>query len=304
MSNQKLVTIIKNIQGRLSQNEFAKRCGISSSNLTRIYKDLQKPSPDLLKKIAEYTGSDFLYSDLMIAADYWNPSEKFLSRVDPCIFSCRLKTLRKEFDTSIENLHDRTGIDVEKLNGFEEQLVTPDSFGELVSIARVFGVYSNYLSGEVSYKNEAEHTAIVQSSNTVSKSIDAINLPSMPTFTISINELLKTILEYQFSEERAYLDEYIDLLSRLFKSLDEFAFGILMYKNMRDNEVAHLGKDFEKLEHMADYGTVRAHDNNHLNAFYIADNLRKDLGKLLDEVFKDTYPDIEKEFYGSGDTDG
>lgn len=66
-----LISLLKRAQGHLTQNEFAKRCGISSSNLTRIYRGKQQPSPELLKKISEYTQEYPSYADLMAAAGYW-----------------------------------------------------------------------------------------------------------------------------------------------------------------------------------------------------------------------------------------
>lgn len=72
-----LSNLIKQAQGDLSLNNFARQCKISSSTLSRIInnKNSCPPAPSTLKKIAAVAHNGITYADLMAAADYINDGE-------------------------------------------------------------------------------------------------------------------------------------------------------------------------------------------------------------------------------------
>ena len=68
----KLIEVIKMAQGDRSLNTFARECGISKSNLSRILnnKNAYPPKPDTLQKIALHSQNNITYNSLMFAAGY------------------------------------------------------------------------------------------------------------------------------------------------------------------------------------------------------------------------------------------
>jgi len=66
---------IKRAMEGYSLNEFARMAGISAGNLSRILRG-QRPSPDVLKKIAQASGGNVSYEQLMCAADYIREKQK------------------------------------------------------------------------------------------------------------------------------------------------------------------------------------------------------------------------------------
>ena len=68
----KLIELIKMAQGDRSLNTFARECGISKSNLSRILnnKNAYPPKPDTLQKIALHSQNNITYNSLMFAAGY------------------------------------------------------------------------------------------------------------------------------------------------------------------------------------------------------------------------------------------
>lgn len=72
-----LSSLIKQAQGDISLNNFARKCKISSSTLSRIInnKNSCPPAPSTLQKIATVAHNGVTYGDLMAAAGYINDSE-------------------------------------------------------------------------------------------------------------------------------------------------------------------------------------------------------------------------------------
>ena len=68
----KLIELIKMAQGDRSLNTFARECGISKSNVSRILnnKNAYPPKPDTLQKIALHSQNNITYNSLMFAAGY------------------------------------------------------------------------------------------------------------------------------------------------------------------------------------------------------------------------------------------
>ncbi|MCT8978689.1 helix-turn-helix domain-containing protein [Clostridium sp. CX1] len=64
-----LIRLLKLAQGDRSLNAFARHADVSPGNLSRIMKG-QKPSPEVLKKLASKAHNDISYEQLMIAAEY------------------------------------------------------------------------------------------------------------------------------------------------------------------------------------------------------------------------------------------
>ena len=78
MFNAELLSnLIKQAQGDISLNNFARQCKISSSTLSRIInnKNSCPPAPSTLQKIASAAHNGVTYDDLMAAAGYINAGE-------------------------------------------------------------------------------------------------------------------------------------------------------------------------------------------------------------------------------------
>lgn len=73
-----LSTLIKQAQGDISLNNFARKCKISSSTLSRIInnKNSCPPTPSTLQKIATVSYNNITYDELMTAAGYMNANEE------------------------------------------------------------------------------------------------------------------------------------------------------------------------------------------------------------------------------------
>lgn len=72
-----LSNLIKQAQGDISLNNFARQCKISSSTLSRIInaKNSCPPTPSTLQKIAAVSHNGITYDELMAAAGYINSGE-------------------------------------------------------------------------------------------------------------------------------------------------------------------------------------------------------------------------------------
>lgn len=72
-----LSSLIKQAQGDISLNNFARQCQISSSTLSRIInnKNSCPPAPSTLQKIAGVSHNGITYDELMAAAGYINSGE-------------------------------------------------------------------------------------------------------------------------------------------------------------------------------------------------------------------------------------
>lgn len=68
MENE-LIKLLKLAQGERSLNAFARHADVSPGNLSRIMKG-QKPTPEVLKKLATKAHNDVTYEQLMAAAGY------------------------------------------------------------------------------------------------------------------------------------------------------------------------------------------------------------------------------------------
>ena len=64
-----LVNLINIAIGQCSRNEFCRKAGISAGNLSRIMRG-QKPSPEVLERIARCANATISYDQLMEAAGY------------------------------------------------------------------------------------------------------------------------------------------------------------------------------------------------------------------------------------------
>lgn len=64
-----LIQLLKLAQGDRSLNAFARHADVSPGNLSRIMKG-QKPTPEVLKKLAGKSHNGITYEQLMIAAGY------------------------------------------------------------------------------------------------------------------------------------------------------------------------------------------------------------------------------------------
>lgn len=85
MFNAELLSdLIKQAQGDISLNNFARQCKISSSTLSRIVNKLNScaPSPSTLQKIAACAHNGVTYDELMKAAGYIASNENIKARVE------------------------------------------------------------------------------------------------------------------------------------------------------------------------------------------------------------------------------
>lgn len=64
-----LIQLLKLAQGDRSLNAFSRHANVSPGNLSRIMNG-QKPSPEILKKLANKAHNNVSYEQLMIAAGY------------------------------------------------------------------------------------------------------------------------------------------------------------------------------------------------------------------------------------------
>lgn len=69
MKAKRLVNLIETAIGELSRNEFCKKARISAGNFSRIMQG-QRPTPDILERIAGASDGKVTYEQLMLAAEY------------------------------------------------------------------------------------------------------------------------------------------------------------------------------------------------------------------------------------------
>jgi len=79
-----LSDLIKQAQGDISLNNFARQCKISSSTLSRIINMMNScaPSPSTLQKIAAWAYNGVTYDELMKAAGYITLNENIKARAE------------------------------------------------------------------------------------------------------------------------------------------------------------------------------------------------------------------------------
>ena len=70
-----LCELIKAAQGDRSQNEYALHSGVSSAAITRILSGDRKPSPSILRKLAEHAYNGISYNDFMRACGYMDEDD-------------------------------------------------------------------------------------------------------------------------------------------------------------------------------------------------------------------------------------
>lgn len=77
MEETKLIKLLKLAQGSRSLNGYSRQADVSPGNLSRIMNG-QKPTPEILKKLASKAHNDITYNELMIAAGYITDDNKEL----------------------------------------------------------------------------------------------------------------------------------------------------------------------------------------------------------------------------------
>lgn len=85
MFNPELLSdLIKQAQGDISLNNFARQCKISSSTISRIINRINSfpPSPSTLQKIAACANSGVTYDELMKAAGYIDSDENIEAPIE------------------------------------------------------------------------------------------------------------------------------------------------------------------------------------------------------------------------------
>lgn len=90
MFNTELLSnLIKRAQGDISLNNFAKKCKISSSTLSRMInkKNTCPPEPSTLQKIAMGADNGVTYDDLMTAAGYISSGESPIEAPSTAVLS-------------------------------------------------------------------------------------------------------------------------------------------------------------------------------------------------------------------------
>lgn len=187
-----LIALIQLAQGTLTQNEFAKRCGISSSNLTRIYRHEQKPSPDLLKKIANASNDDPSYEDLMVAAGYWEKEKDTLFMPVKGLFNYRCAKLRKEHNYSFDDLSKITEIDIETLRSYEADLL-PTRPKEIIALARAYNVNPGYITGETPYRNYTDEIHAFERADVLADRVTLLRPETAEQFVLVLNRVISRI---------------------------------------------------------------------------------------------------------------
>jgi repressor LexA len=69
METSELIDLLKKAQGSRTLNSYAQQANVSAGNLSRIMNG-QKPTPEILKKLAEKSHNGVTYTELMNAAGY------------------------------------------------------------------------------------------------------------------------------------------------------------------------------------------------------------------------------------------
>lgn len=105
ISSSALIKLLKLAQGDRSLNDFSRHANVSPGNLSRIMKG-QKPSPEILKKLAEKAHNGITYEDLMIAAGYISTElNKFTSDENNIILNKKdEKDIQKTLNNTLEKL--------------------------------------------------------------------------------------------------------------------------------------------------------------------------------------------------------
>ncbi|HYE08739.1 MAG TPA: hypothetical protein VEF53_01020 [Patescibacteria group bacterium] len=104
MPSKNLIELLELAKGNRSLNTFAQHASVSAGNLSRVFNG-QKPSPELLKKIADKAYNDVTYEQLMNAAGYIN-----LDTV-----ANENQAIHIVFDTNFKKVEDAYEVDPEML---------------------------------------------------------------------------------------------------------------------------------------------------------------------------------------------
>lgn len=110
-----LSSLIKQAQGDISLNNFARQCKISSSTLSRIInnKNSCPPAPSTLQKIASVAHNGITYADLMAAAGYINDGEvpaELPSNINTVLSEKDEKDIAKRIEALKDDLLNSDGI--------------------------------------------------------------------------------------------------------------------------------------------------------------------------------------------------
>ena len=110
-----LSNLIKQAQGDISLNNFARKCNISSSTLSRIInaKNSCPPAPSTLQKIAAASHNGITYDQLMSAAGYINSGETAVempSLTDSVLTKRDEKDITKRIESLKEDLKNGEGL--------------------------------------------------------------------------------------------------------------------------------------------------------------------------------------------------
>lgn len=232
MESSKLVALLKKAQGDLTQNEFSKRCGISSSNLTRIYRNKQKPSPELLKKISDYTKDNPSYEDLMVAAEYWKKESDSLFTPVKGLFNYRCRKLREENGYSISELSKITGIDENTLKNYEIDLL-PTRPLEITALASAYQVRSNYVTGESPYRTYDEEINSYGKAEVLAERINTLNPDDAKEFLLVANRVVGLI---RMTESKKYPKfPFVDTFLRTIIGMSELLLEMSQFQNLLDS---------------------------------------------------------------------
>lgn len=116
MFNPELLSdLIKQAQGDISLNNFARQCKISSSTISRIINRINSspPSPSTLQKVAACANSRVTYDELMKAAGYIDSDENIeapMEKSNLILSACDEKEIVKIFDDLKEELLNTEGL--------------------------------------------------------------------------------------------------------------------------------------------------------------------------------------------------
>ncbi|MHC1723185.1 MAG: hypothetical protein AB9836_08285 [Aminipila sp.] len=311
-NQNELIKLIKKAQGNLTQNEFSKRCGTSSSNFTRIYKSIQRPSPDFLKRVSDNAVEFVSYETLMIAAGYWERKESFDLLPVKNIFNYRLKKLREEAGYTIDELADISGVLAEQIHCFEENIPVDFCRMDIIKLAKALNVYSDYLTGESMYKTFEEEKEAYQSLDLLSEQLQKLGDDFNKTFIYQLNRILALLIMYESTQGGIRIPEYKYSLRQVLKKIKKIYENNLAYTNLynnynyfhSDNKIAtkedlySLDGD-KKLE--ADLSVTSLYDSSLLATIENVNEINKIFKDFGEDILKKYYVDVYNNYYGDED---
>lgn len=292
-----LIDLIKKAQSHQTQNEFARKCEISSSNLTRIYRGEQVPSPALLKKISVAVGDSLLYERLMVAAGYWEADAPNALMPVKGLFNHRLRTLMGEAGILASDLSQMAGVPTAVIESYVNDEDVPNRPLELIKLAKALAVDTDYLSGESPYRTEGDMRNAYQNTARLSAIAEQFAFDGAAEFVESLNNLFDELAEPDRENDRTRT-EVVALLTKV----------ILFFRNrLRDlafdfpiNE-AKLDAIKDPIERMA-----ALYNESSSATIFAAEkflNYRKDYIDIFERAFREKHPDIVECFNLNDDDD-